>query len=165
MKPKIINGILLVSLVALGLMHWFPAQATHVTEPTAPVTDLDLFLESYGTGITVDCTGVTPFPFERIRVAMFVDSTATPSEHFTGKYRLFKRIVQPNGVIRWQGTEGPSWGHQNIPPHSPPNAFDAAKYSDIGRLTDGWWRVEAKIIADESGTVLVDSCEFQVDVP
>ena len=165
---KLFNLLALVVIAGLIVApHVLPAIAHHVNEPKNPITNLDLHLENYAQGIPVVCDGVTPFPFAKVRVAMYVTSArmefGDPSEHFIGGYTVSKQVTNPKtGQPEWKQMSDPQWPHQNVPPHAP----GVGKF-DVSRLTDevlepGVWRITARLTGDESGTVLTDTCSFKV---
>jgi hypothetical protein len=89
---KVLTGLLIGALVALPTA----SLGSHINEPTAPITGLRLYLENYALNLPVDCTGVEPYGFDKLRVAMYVDSAAAPSEHFTAGIH----VVLPRGRER-----------------------------------------------------------------
>jgi len=161
-------GVLLASAV--------PAVASHITEPTNPITGLRLHLENYAQNIPVDCTGVVPFTFAKVRVALYINSVGqqqgNPSEHFVAGFVARFEVRDARGIRQWRGDSDPQWPHQNVPPHvAGVFKFDASRTTDInvqprvqeaGVTPTGWWMVEAKVTGSESGTVLTDSCLFRV---
>ena len=95
--------------LALGLLFvMVPASATHVNEPTTPITSLDLRVQHYSTSTHAPCDG-SEFGFANVRIDAFVTFDSRPSEHFD----VLLQISGPNGR-EWTA----AWQHQNVPPHT-----------------------------------------------
>jgi hypothetical protein len=160
---KFLIGLVLGTLVALPTA----GQATHVNEPTAAIVALDLAVENYATNTPADCSGVVPFDFDKARVAMYVTSASTPSEHFTAQLDVFRETTSPKEQVTWQSTGlSPRWDHQNVPPHvAKGSTFDASRLTDYVGLKEhpGRWLIVGSIEGDESGAVFADSCTFVVE--
>ncbi len=167
----------IIAALALGLFVGLtaPALADHINEPTNPITDLNLHLENYSTNTPVDCTGVQAFPYAKVRVAMYINSVGqaqgNPSEHFRAGFITLFEVADSRGIRAWRQDNDPQWSHQNVPPHvAGVFKFDASRLTDIsvfprlqaGVTSTGWWKVQATVTGDESGTVLTEECLFRV---
>lgn len=142
------------------------AQATHVSEPTAPIEGLRLLVKNYGSQTIAPCDG-SAFAFGNARIQPFVDATSAPSEHF--KARIFVARVENPGtnqerLLREWEVE---WLHSNVEPH-PNNVNDWQIVNDVHsavyRMGDkpGMWQVLVSVQGGVSGNFFEETCRFTV---
>lgn len=140
-----------VALVAVGLVAGLtlPVFASHVTEPTAPLTDVELSLSNYGTATPIACGSTVDF--NNLRIEVFYTVADKPSEHWRARLVLESRA---NPGANWYV----DWQHANNPPHSktPWNGTQASQRL----IPDADYTVTLRVTGDESGVQFVESCTF-----
>lgn len=146
---------LVFAALAVGLvLSPLGADATHVSEPTAPVTGISLRMGEYP-GVNqnpLTCDGTEQVTFENLRIEPLVTVSAKPSEHWVLRISVFK-----GSRLDWD-VQVP---HQNAPPHFIGTTFEAAQ-SNQYRLSQepGPWTVTATVSGQESGARYSTSCTF-----
>jgi hypothetical protein len=158
-----------------------PAIATHVEEPTAPITGLYLEVLHYaGPQYIVPCGQTSlanpyPYPFVGARLRYFVDSDLVrPSEHFQGRIREDKARFGPGGAFQaWDAKWGASWLHSNVPPHAvlTPETRPVGgggmwlangDFTNVWYREPGVYRLQARAFGDESGAAFLAECYVEV---
>jgi hypothetical protein len=156
----LVAGVVLVTgsiLCATGVVPLPHAHATHVNEPTAPITDLVLRVEHYGTNTQAPCDG-SVFPFSDIRIETFVSFTTAPSEHFNQTVQ-FARILP--GFVDQEWSQ--PWSHANVPPHPATNPWRTAyPGGNSYNVEPGKYRVRTILTTLESGQQFIRDCTFTV---
>lgn len=156
--------------LALGLMLGLsvPVVADHVSEPTAPLTSVDLQLQEYATHTFIDCDAAVPqqVDFGNLRIEAFARFEGfpgvNPSEHWDLRVRVGEPRFDRNGNMTVDLAWTARWKHQNVPPHANGSKWEIveANHYDLGdRL--GLWVVEVLVTANESGRVFEESCVFE----
>lgn len=141
-------ALLLLLLVSV------PAVADHVTEPTAPITGVELELSHYGSGTPIVCGGVASSTFRNLRIDPIVIVSARPSEHWTAKLTMNSQL---NRGANWYLL----WEHQNVPPHARSLRWVAGQGSQS--LQPGAdYVVTWEVWGDESGVYFTETCSFTV---
>ena len=155
--------LLLSAVVMIGLVA-APAVADHINEPTAPIVALDLTVLDYASDTLADCSGQTPFAFDKARLDTRIRVSAAPSEHFTVKFESQHRTVTPKGQTVWVKTGfWPQWSHQNVEPHADTiTKWPVVITSNTYDLRPGMNEITVTVTGQESGTVLTDTCRFLV---
>lgn len=141
-----------LALVIVGLLIGLslPVLATHIQEPTAPLTDVRMSLSNYGTGTPIACDSTVDFT--TLRIEVFYTVADKPSEHWRARLEVSSRA---NPGANWYV----DWQHSNNPPHSktPWNGTQASQ-----RLIPGAdYEVRLKVTGDESGVEFLEVCAFQ----
>jgi hypothetical protein len=164
---------LTLALLAFALVGLIvrPAVATHITEPTTPVTGLEIRALNYGTSTNIDCSItdpalVTQFPFDAVRIEPQVYTAGKPSEHWSEVGRVikvtsFSSTGEPRGILDWDMQ--PVW-HNNHAPHKA--GFESGQWNTYRLQEDpGFWFITWKVTGLASGNVFTDTCLFKVVVP
>jgi hypothetical protein len=156
--------VLAVALLAAALVFLpLPAFGDHVTEPTAPITGIDLHVYQYPNPrtTTLACTGSEVVTFDNMRVESRVTATATPSEHWNERLTLYQVATNQFGQESIKYIWDVAWLHANIPPHQP--VFESHQTNQqLGSLTGAKLRWVNTVTGRESGLVFTDSCTFIV---
>lgn len=154
--------VYLLIVAALMVAVAVPAIADHVTEPTAPLTGINLHVYQYPNPqtTTLSCSGSEVVTFDNMRVESRVTATGTPSEHWDERLTLYQ--VQGSGLReRIQYIWDVTWRHANIPPHQ--QIFEAHQTNQqLGALTGLKLRWVDTVTGRESGLKFTDSCTFIV---
>lgn len=174
---------IVLASVALVLLLGGQVSATHVNEPTSPITGVTLKVFKYSEGIKdpaymVNCDSSTPPKFfpDVIRVEGYVNAATFPSEHFNLDLRA--EFIPRFGVSQTRKHDWNNiWGHQNIPPHpvipqvwmpdgtiQRPGwkAVTANQYMNVNDVAKplGVWELVLTVTGMESGQVFVDTCRW-----
>jgi hypothetical protein len=173
----------LLLVVLLALMAT-PAVATHVQEPTAPITGLHLRVLHYAFPRQIAECDWQVYPFFGARIEGYVTFAAKPSEHFYAQIQVVKlRGPVPEekksaGIIP---TWAADWSHQNVGPHSVTGPFEDGPpaYRFTGERTNTWfrdssqttttsvaepgfYRITATVKGEESGNAFTEECTIEV---
>lgn len=155
------------------------ALATHITEPTGPITDFQLDVLNYATGVHTDCLGSSLSTKVRIEPIAYISQalvdSGNPSEHFVVGLVLERRTVTSKGQIRWVLEEHYPWSHQNVPPHHGQTRYNTAYGAETFEvdsdvvtggatsvLASGYYRIRAELFTDVTHVLFTDTCEFTV---
>lgn len=162
------RALYFVALASLLVLVAVPAIGDHVTEPTAPVTGLQLDVYQYTNPSTTMmlCNGTDQITFDLVRIEPRVWVAAKPSEHYTVNVQVvFAETLSGRAAITFKQW-GITWKHQNVSPHAtgglagrPPVEVAETNQYLWGRL--GFWTVSATVIGEESGGVFSKTCVFE----
>jgi hypothetical protein len=169
---------LLYSVVCTGalILASIPAIADHVTEPTLPIEGLTLKIWDYPDSTTqiVNCDGSETRAWEKARIegslsfqrarADGTSAGADPSEHFRVEIIVSTVTIKNNGDVTKRKDWDAEWRHQNREAHSnTPGRWTAVTSNTYGLQSHlGLWEVVVRVIGDESGVTLQQSCMFRV---
>ena len=149
----------LLALVLGLLFVVVPASATHVNEPTAPITNMTVRVFKYASGLPdLNCDGTDVIDFSNLRIEPTVTTTAFPSEHFAVRVHVLGPAPRSN-FERLERIWDVRWNHQNIAPHP---GFGGKKVFELNfyNQLDGPYRVDVTLTGSESGNIFTFSCPW-----
>ncbi len=149
---KVSAAVLIVLLLALAL----PAAASHVSEPTEPITAVSMALFDYQTQQSpLACDDSDVVTFAVLQVDLFVEAATAPSEHWISSFDVRHAAQSPGS---WTMT----WPHQNTAPHGP----TGGRFALVRQvLAEGGWQFTLDLTGQESGNKLQATCNFIVAPP